>query len=91
MGIEGLLALMLRVGIPSVIPAELFAGFPKGVELIPLSDPLDHDIDLDVWIPDPYPTHAQRMVPHLHGIKLVLSLMAGTEWIPGAMGPHVTI
>ena len=23
--------------------------------------------------------------------KLVLSLMAGTEWIPGAMGPHVTI
>ncbi len=34
---------------------------------------------------------AQRIVPHLHGVKLVLSLMAGTEWIPGAMGPHVTI
>jgi phosphoglycerate dehydrogenase-like enzyme len=24
-------------------------------------------------------------------VKLVLSLMAGTEWIPAAMGPHVTI
>jgi phosphoglycerate dehydrogenase-like enzyme len=24
-------------------------------------------------------------------VKLVLSLMAGTDWIPGAMGPHVTI
>jgi phosphoglycerate dehydrogenase-like enzyme len=32
-----------------------------------------------------------RIVPHLRGVRLVLSLMAGTEWIPGAMGPHVTI
>jgi phosphoglycerate dehydrogenase-like enzyme len=24
-------------------------------------------------------------------VRLVLSLMAGTEWIPGAVGPHVTI
>ena len=30
-------------------------------------------------------------MPRLSGVKLVLSLMAGTEWIPGAMGPHVTI
>jgi phosphoglycerate dehydrogenase-like enzyme len=82
---------MLRVGYPAVVPAELFVGFPREVELIALSESLDHDIDLDVWIPDPYPTRAQRILPHLHGIKLVLSLMAGTEWIPGAMGPHVTI
>jgi phosphoglycerate dehydrogenase-like enzyme len=27
----------------------------------------------------------------LHGVKLVLSMMAGTEWIPGTVGPHVTI
>jgi phosphoglycerate dehydrogenase-like enzyme len=32
-----------------------------------------------------------RIVPRLRGVRLVLSLMAGTEWIPGAMGPHVTI
>jgi phosphoglycerate dehydrogenase-like enzyme len=82
---------MLRVGYPATIAAELFAGFPSGVELIPLSDKLDHDVDIDVWIPDPYPTRAQRIVPRLHGVRLVLSLMAGTEWIPGAMGPHVTI
>lgn len=82
---------MLRIGYPTVIPAELFAGFPKEVELISLPEKLDHDIDIDVWIPDPYPTRAQRIVPHLRGVKLVLSLMAGTEWIPGAMGPHVTI
>jgi phosphoglycerate dehydrogenase-like enzyme len=61
------------------------------VELVPLPPDLDHEVEIDVWIPDPYPTRAMRIVPHLRGVKLVLSLMAGTEWIPGAMGPHVTI
>src|ERR1700761_6612804 len=82
---------MLRVGYPASISAELFAGFPSEAELIALSDKLDHEVQIDVWIPDPYPTRAQRIVPHLRGVKLVLSLMAGTEWIPAAMGPHVTI
>jgi phosphoglycerate dehydrogenase-like enzyme len=82
---------MLRVGFPATIAAELFTGFPEEVELIALSEHLDHDVEIDVWIPDPYPTRAQRIVPRLTGVKLVLSLMAGTEWIPGAMGPHVTI
>ena len=82
---------MLRVGFPASISADLFAGFPKEVDLIPLSDKLDHDVEIDVWIPDPYPARALRIVPHLRGVRLVLSLMAGTEWIPSAMGPHVTI
>jgi phosphoglycerate dehydrogenase-like enzyme len=82
---------MLRVGYPATIAAELFVDFPKEVELIPLSDKLDHDVEIDVWIPDPYAARAQRIVPHLRGVRLVLSLMAGTEWIPGAMGTHVTI
>lgn len=82
---------MLRVGYPATIAADLFAGFPSDVELIPLSDKLDQDVEIDVWIPDPYPTRAQRVAPHLRGVRLVLSLMAGTEWIPGAMGSHVTI
>lgn len=81
----------LRVGYPGTIAADLFAHFPEEVELIPLTDKLDHDVHIDVWIPDPYPTRAQRIVPRLHSVKLVLSLMAGTEWIPGAMGSHVTI
>jgi len=82
---------MLRVGYPATIAAELFAVLPQEVELVSLPEKLDHDVDIDVWIPDPYPTRAQRIVPHLHGVKLVLSLMAGTEWIPAAVGPHVTI
>jgi len=82
---------MIRVGYPSAIAAEFFAGFPREVEMVPLSESLDHDIDIDVWMPDPYPARSLRIAPHLRGLKLVLSLMAGTEWIPGAVGTDVTI
>ncbi len=82
---------MLRVGYPGILPAELFRDFPEGIALIGIPDPPDHDIDIDVWIPDPYSNRATRAWPRLHGVKLVLSMMAGTEWIPPLVGPHVTI
>ena len=82
---------MLRVGYPAVLDAELLRDFPPEVELIPLPDDLDHDIGLDVWIPDPYAARAIRIWPRLRGVRLVLSLMAGTEWIPATVGPRVTI
>ncbi len=82
---------MLKVGYPSVLSAELLSDFPPGIELIPLPDNLDRDVDIDVWIPDPYAQRAIKIYPHLHGVRLIVSLMAGTEWIPGVAGPHVTI
>jgi phosphoglycerate dehydrogenase-like enzyme len=82
---------MLRVGYPESISRSLLREFPEGIELIPVSDKMDHDVDIDVWIPDPYAARAMRAWPHLRGVKLVLSMMAGTEWIPGTVGPHVTI
>ena len=83
--------LMLRVGYPATLPAEFLCDFPSEVELIPLPNDLDHDIDIDVWIPDPYPKRSMSLWPRLRGVRLILSLMAGTEWIPGIAGPHVTI
>lgn len=82
---------ILRVGYPATLAAELLSDFPKEVELIPVSDSPGPEIDIDVWIPDPYPTRAMRSWPKLHGVRLVLSMMAGTEWIPRTVGPHVTI
>lgn len=74
-----------------MLQRELFSGFPPDVELLPLSEKMGHDTEIDVWIPDPYPTRAMRVWPQLRGVRLVLSLMAGTEWIPATVGPHVTI
>ena len=82
---------MLHVGFPAILNPELLSVMPEGIELIPLGDGLDHPIDIDVWIPDPYSTRALRVWPYLRGVRLVLSLMAGTEWIPATVGPHVTI
>jgi phosphoglycerate dehydrogenase-like enzyme len=82
---------MLRVGYSANIAPELLKDFPADVELIALPRDLDHDVEIEVWIPDPYPTRNTHIVPHLRGVKLVLSMMAGTEWIPAAVGPHVTI
>lgn len=82
---------MLRVGYPTTILPEMMSVFPADVELIPVSDKMEHDVEIDVWIPDPYSTRAMRAWPHLRGVKLVLAMMAGTEWIPATVGPHVTI
>jgi len=82
---------MIRVGYPAVYSSELLRDFPRDAELIPLPDGLDHEVEIEVWIPNPYPTRAIPVWPHLRGVKLVISLMAGTEWIPGTVGPHVTI
>ncbi len=82
---------MLRVGYPVTINKDLLRDFPEGIELIPVSDTMDHPVEIDVWIPDPYTGVAQKTWPHLRGVKLVLSMLAGTEWIPGTVGPHVTI
>lgn len=82
---------MLRVGYPASLDYDLLRDFPSGIELVPLPDGLDDEVEIDVWIPDPYPTRALRIWPHLRGVRLILSLMAGTDWIPANVGPHVTI
>ena len=81
----------IRVGYPAILDAEAKAALGSDVELVALEDGLDHEVNVDVWIPDPYQTRARRIWPHLRGVCLVLSLMAGTEWIPATVGSHVTI
>lgn len=82
---------MVRVGYPAKIDASLLGVMPAGAEMVSLEAGLDRDVDLDVWIPDALTPRAKEIWQHLRGVKLVLSLMAGTEWIPETVGPHVTI
>ncbi|MGA2250176.1 2-hydroxyacid dehydrogenase [Terracidiphilus sp.] len=82
---------MMRVGYPARIDASLLTVMPTGAEMVPLEAGLDHDVDLDVWIPDALTPRAKEIWQRLRGVKLVLSLMAGTEWIPETVGPRVTI
>jgi phosphoglycerate dehydrogenase-like enzyme len=70
---------------------DLFRDFPEGIELIEIADPPDHEIEIEVWIPDPYANRAKLAWPWLRGVRLVISMLAGTEWIPAVVGPDVTI
>jgi len=82
---------MLRVGYPATIATEFLSDFPEGIELIPISDEVKETVEIYAWIPDPYASRAIKVWPHLRGVRLVLALLAGTEWIPDLVGPHVTI
>jgi phosphoglycerate dehydrogenase-like enzyme len=82
---------MLRVGVPATFAAEFLSVFPTDVELIPIDENLDHEVELDVWVADPYSNRAMKAYPHLRGVKLALSLMAGWEWMPATVGPRVSI
>jgi len=81
----------MRVAYPADLLPELINILPAGIDLVPVSQSMAHEVTAEVWIPDPYPTRAMRTWPHLRGVRLVLSMMVGTEWIPGLVGPHVTI
>jgi phosphoglycerate dehydrogenase-like enzyme len=83
--------MMLRVGYPAAFAAGLLRDFPSEVELVPLPNNLDHEVNVDVWIPNPLVPPALKIWPWLRGVRLVVTLTAGTEWLPGLVGPHVTI
>jgi len=82
---------MIRVGYPANLTFAIPDDLPPDIELVALDDPPQGEIELDVWISDPYPSRSQLKWPHLRGVKLLLSLLAGTEWAPPLVGPDVTI
>lgn len=81
---------MIRVGYPASLDGEQLR-ISEEIELVPLADGLEAEVRLDVWVPDPYPTRALRIWPHLRCVRLILALMAGTDWLPDDMGTHVTV
>ncbi len=81
----------LRVGYPAALAAELVALFPQGIELVAIPSKPEGTIEIDVWVPPPAAVLGQRVWPHLLGVKVALSLMAGTEWLTELVGPGVTV
>ena len=82
---------MMKVGYPAALAPELVAQFPAEVELVPIASHPEGEIAVDFWIPPPAPAPGERVWPHLRGVSVIQSLMAGTEWITRMVGPEVTV
>src|SRR6266700_5980535 len=82
---------MLRVGYPAKLPSELLQLFPSGIELVPIPKATEQPIQIDVWIAPPSSVLGQQIWPHLEGVTVALSMMAGTEWLTELVGPSVTV
>jgi phosphoglycerate dehydrogenase-like enzyme len=82
---------MLKVGYPASLPAELLQEFPSGIELVPIPSSPEGEIQVDFWIPPPAPVPGQKVWPHLRGVTIAQSMMAGTEWLTQLVGPSVTV
>jgi phosphoglycerate dehydrogenase-like enzyme len=82
---------MLKVGYPASLPAELLQLFPAGIELVPIPSTPEGEIYVDFWIPPPAPVPGQKVWPHLRGVSIAQSMMAGTEWLTQLVGPTVTV
>ena len=81
----------LRVGYPASLPVELLQHFPAGIELVPIPSSPEGEIYVDFWIPPPAPAPGQKVWPHLRGVTIAQSMMAGTEWLTQLVGPSVTV
>lgn len=72
---------MLRMGIPDWVDPDLFQLFPEDIELVSIPARPAGKIAVDFWIPPLSPGAASEMVPHLEGVKVVQSLLAGVDWL----------
>lgn len=82
---------MLRVGYPDFIPTSYISQLPAGIELVPLSQTIAGEVAIDVWIVAPHLEHTQSVWPHLRGVKLILGMMAGIDWLVPIVGEKITI
>ena len=70
---------MLKVGVPDAVDPELHRLLPDdiGIEIIPRQP--DRAIDVEFWIAPPFIKHARQAWPHLRGVRVVQSTLAGVD------------
>ena len=84
--------LCLRVGYPANLAAEWLSDFPQGIDLIRLPRDLDHDEEIDVWIPGSLSDQESEDRSPLTGSEAGSFVDGGNGMDSTAVdGPHVTI
>ena len=71
----------MRVGVAEAIPEELLRGMPAGVEIVRVPAEPAGALDVDFWVLPFSRKQAEAAYPHLRGLKVMQSAMAGVERI----------
>jgi phosphoglycerate dehydrogenase-like enzyme len=82
---------MLKVGVSEAVDADLHRLLPQGIvlEVIPLEP--SQPVDVDFWIVPPYAKHAAQAWPHLRGVRVAQSTLAGVDWLLKLLPRDVTV
>ncbi len=72
---------MIRVGVDEDLAEELLAGFPSEAEIVRVSRRPPREVAIDFWILPFQRQDAEAVFPHLRGLKVAQSMMAGVDWI----------
>jgi phosphoglycerate dehydrogenase-like enzyme len=82
---------LLRTGIQESIAPELLEDFTREVELVRIADEPEGDVEIDIWIAPINLKIARRQLPHLRGLRVVQSLMAGVDRLMQLLPPGLTL
>lgn len=72
---------MIRVGVEEDLADELLADFPREAEIVRVPRQPDGIVSVDFWIMPFGRKDAEAVFPHLRGLQVAQSVMAGVDWV----------
>ena len=72
---------MVRIGVDEDLAEELLADFPREAEIVRISRKAAVPVAVDFWILPFKRQDAEAVFPHLRGVKVAQSMLAGVDWI----------
>ncbi|MBT9331939.1 2-hydroxyacid dehydrogenase [Paracidobacterium acidisoli] len=82
---------MLKVGVPDSVSPELLKKFPKEVSLVRLPSDPKQDYEIDFWVLPLFEKPAKAIWPHLKGVRVAQSCLAGIDWIRRLIPEDITL
>jgi phosphoglycerate dehydrogenase-like enzyme len=72
---------MLKVGVPAWVDEDLLSKFPLGVAIERIESKPERDIEVEFWIAPTSAKGFQQVLPHVRGLRVVQSMLAGIDWL----------
>ncbi len=82
---------MIRVGIQESFAPVLLRDFTPEVELVRIADEPQQEVEIEMWIAPTSMKIARRQLPHLRGLKVVQTLLAGVDGLLPFLPPGLTL